>query len=76
MTWREARKCVLDNVRMGLFRVFNASSGSRGDGGVTSGMTLDVSSLPGTDTARVVSFGRCHGAPVFGCVATPKGIWK
>ena len=74
-TWREARKCVLDNVRMGLCRVVDAS-GSRGDGGVPSGFPLGISSPPALDIAWVESLGRCHGAPVCGCVATPKGIWK
>lgn len=74
-TWREARKCVLDNVRMGLFRVVNAL-GSRGDGGVRLGFSSTISSSPALETAWVEIFGRCHGAPVFGCVATPKGIWK
>lgn len=30
----------------------------------------------GLDDESIESFGRCHGAPVFGWVARPKGIWK
>ena len=63
-----------DNVRMGLFRLVDAL-GSR-DGRVPSGFLLVISPSPGLDAGWVESLGRCHGAPVFGCVATPKGIWK
>ena len=42
---------MLDNVRMGLFRVFDASSLSKTQGRVLSGMTLEISFSPGLDTA-------------------------
>lgn len=66
---------MLDNVRMGLSIVVDAS-GSRKDGGIPSGFPLGILPSLGLDTTCVESFGRCHGAPVFGCVETPKGIWK
>lgn len=67
---------MLDNIRTGHFMVFDASLGPSTHGKLRSGVTLDISSLLESDTARVGNFGRCHGAPVFGCVATPNVIWK
>ena len=42
---------MLDNVRMGLLRGFDASSLSKTQGRVVSGMTLEISSSPGLDTS-------------------------
>ena len=67
---------MLDNVRIGLFRVFDGSSLSKAQGRVLAEVTLEISSSPGLDTAGVGSLGRCHGAPVLGCVARLNGIWK
>ena len=42
---------MLDNVRMGLFRVFDVFSLSKARGRVLSEVTLEISSSPGLDAA-------------------------
>lgn len=64
---REATRWVPDAVRMDIFgskSVVNPGDEDVGEGGIWSA------------SVRFGSLGRCQIAPVFGCFATPKGIWK
>ena len=46
------------------------------DGGAMESLVLDSSSLPTLEGGPAGSLGRCHGAPVVGCVCRPNGIKK
>ena len=65
---REATKWVPDAVRIDTFgfeSVSDSGDGDEGEGGVEWASEPIVGSE---------SLGRCHIAPVFGCLATPKDI--
>ena len=64
-----------ESVHVGLFKVVGVSDSS-GDENEPPSCPLGISSLTELDGAWIGSLGRCHGAPVFGCVAIPNGIWK
>ena len=77
--WREARKCVPVATRAVCFlggkRLFSVVEEARDDDVVDSVALLAAPSpLLGVYAGSVTSFGRCHGAPVLGCVARPKGM--
>ncbi len=54
----------------------DAAAVEASDGGAMVLLVLDSSSLLGLEGGPAGSLGRCHGAPVLGCVCRPNGIKK
>ena len=54
----------------------DAAAVEASDGEVVVSLVLDSSSLLSLEGGPAGSLGRCHGAPVLGCVCRPNGIKK
>ena len=54
----------------------HAAAVEASDGEVVVSLVLDSSSLLSLVGGPAGSLGRCHGAPVLGCVCRPNGIKK